>query len=145
VLLPHRTTAARSNPAPGVSSLGPLGRPFTAALSGTVSQTQQGAGAIIELNLRLRGPVDGRMRVRLGGAPLSGGGLSLTGSQVDLSAQGAPAALDGRILSLQGSRFMARVADASGHRVQLNAALNIDSGNNTVTGTVSGHPLSAGQ
>ncbi|HUZ28327.1 MAG TPA: ferric reductase-like transmembrane domain-containing protein [Solirubrobacteraceae bacterium] len=147
-LLPHSTVpvSIRSPVSTsGSNSSSPLARPFTSSLSGSVSQSQQAAGAIIELSLRLRGRVTGSLRVRLGGTPLSGGGLSLTGSQVDLSAVGAPAALDGRVVSLQGSRFLARVADASGHGVQLTAALNIDSGGNTVTGSVSGQPFGAGK
>ena len=53
------------------------------------------SGAIVELSMRLSGGADGQLRVRLGGAPLPSGGLSMTGSQVDLD--GAGTALgDGR-------------------------------------------------
>ena len=37
-------------------------------------------GAVVDLALRLTGSVHGRLRVRLAGAPLGDGGLSLTGS-----------------------------------------------------------------
>jgi sulfoxide reductase heme-binding subunit YedZ len=147
-LLPHSPaapTSAGSRQPVAATGQSPLAHPFTSSLSGGVSQTEQQGGAIVELSLRLHGQVTGQLRVRMGGAPLSGGGLSLTGSQVDLSAAGAPTALDGRIVSLQGNRFLARVADASGHGVQLTAALNVDNSNHTVTGTVSGQPFGAGR
>jgi hypothetical protein len=145
-LLPHSTVpVAAVRPAANSGSASPLTKQFTSSISGSVAQTQAAQGAIIELSLRLHGQVTGQLRVRLGGAPLSGGGLSLTGSQVDLSAKGAPAAMAGRVLSLQGSRFVARVADAAGHGLQLTAALNIDPGSNTVTGRISGQPVGAGK
>ena len=77
------------------------------------------------------------MRVRLAGAPLGGGGLSLTGSQVDLLANGA-ALLEGRITSLQGNQFVARVTNGSGSSYELHATVSIDSNTGEVTGTLSG-------
>jgi sulfoxide reductase heme-binding subunit YedZ len=144
-LLPHTTALAHAGTPVSSSTPGPLVKPFTAPLRGTVTQTQENSGAVIQLSLRLHGPVDGWLRVRIGGAPLPGGGLSLAGSQVDLTAVGAPAALEGRIMSLQGNRFVARVADSAGHGVQLNATLNIDSGSHSVSGTVTGQPFGAGR
>src|SRR5205823_392607 len=55
----------------------PASRPFTDRMSGTVSQTATSGGAIIQLQLRLNGHVQGTLRVRLGGQPLPSGGLSL--------------------------------------------------------------------
>ena len=43
----------------------------------------------------------------------------MTGSQVDLSALGLASVLEGRIVSLQGDQFLARVHDASGAVVDL--------------------------
>ena len=139
------TSATR--PAQGVpvksskAAPGPLDRSFTATLTGTASQNSDGNGAIVELAMHLGGSVHGQMRVRLGGAPLEGGGLSLTGSQVDLSANGMPSVMAGQIVSLQGDHFHARVTDQSGTVVDLDAALNIDQGNGTVTGTLTGRPV----
>jgi methionine sulfoxide reductase heme-binding subunit len=120
---------------------GPLDRAFTATLSGTANQTSDGNDAIVEIAMRLGGSVQGQLRVRLGGAPLQGGGLSLTGSQVDLSANGMPSVMAGQIVSLQGARFHARVTDQSGTVVDLLANLNIDQDNGTVTGTLTGRPV----
>ena len=80
------------------------------------------------------------MRVRLGGAPLQGGGLSLTGSQVDLTAPGMPSVLSGRVTHLEGSRFRARLSDKSGTVVDVDANVNIDQNTGSVSGTVTGRP-----
>ncbi len=111
--------------------------PFSARLDGTVTQTQEPNGAIVDLAMKLSGGAQGRLRVRLAGAPLDGGGLSMTGSQVDLLAKGLPAVMEGRIVSLQGNQFLARVADGSGSVLNLHANLNIDSNSGAVTGSLS--------
>jgi methionine sulfoxide reductase heme-binding subunit len=137
------TTAHLTAPQPSASvshAKGPLDEPFSASLSGTASQSEAGNGTIIELDLRLGGSVSGRMRVRLGGAPLPGGGLSLTGSQVDVSASGMPSAMVGRVLSLTGDTFDARVSDSSGTVVRLHASLSINSDSGSVAGTLTGTP-----
>jgi hypothetical protein len=86
--------------------------------------------------LRLSGGADGQLRIRIAGAPLGGGGLSMTGSQVVLAAAGLPSVYQGRILTLQGQQFTARVS-GSGSTLNLRANLNIDPQSNAVSGTVS--------
>lgn len=122
----------------------PLARAFSADLSGTAVQASAPSGAIVELGLRLTGPVTGELRIRLGGAPLSSGGLSLTGSQVDLTGPGLPSAFAGKIVSLQGTDMVARVTDAAGATMQLRANLSIDQNSGAVTGTLSGSPEGSG-
>ena len=68
----------------------------------------------------------------------------MTGSQVDLSAVGLASVLQGRILSLQGQQFVARVHDDSGSVVDLRANLNIDGQSGAVTGTLSATPVIGG-
>jgi hypothetical protein len=114
--------------------------PFSASLNGTINQSQAPGGAILDLALRVTGGAQGELRVRLAGAPDGNGGLSLTGSQVDMSASGLASVLQGKIVSLQGQRFVARVADHSGSTLNLSANLNIDNQSGTVTGTLSGEP-----
>jgi sulfoxide reductase heme-binding subunit YedZ len=110
--------------------------PFSARLTGTVTQAQEPGGAIVDLALRLSGGARGRLRVRLAGAPIGGGGLSMTGSQVDLLADGIPAVLQGHIVSLQGQQFDAHVSGSPGGSLDLRANLNIDQGTGGVTGTL---------
>jgi methionine sulfoxide reductase heme-binding subunit len=132
------TTSRAATKAP---SKGPLDRPFSAALTGTVAQTTVSGGAIVELSLRLTGNVAGQMRIRLGGSPLPEGGLSLTGSQVDLTAPGMPSALAGKVLSLNGDVIVARVSDVSGNVVRLEINLSIDQSSGAVTGRITGQPI----
>ena len=128
----NATPNAHATPASGTLKV-----PFSARLAGKVTQTAESGGAIVDLAMRLSGGAHGRLRVRLGGAPISGGGLSMTGSQVDLLADGLPSVLEGQIVSLQGQQFIARVASAAGTQLNLRADLTIDSRSDTVTGTLS--------
>jgi hypothetical protein len=110
-------------------------------VTGTATQSSEAGGAIVELAMRIGGSVHGQMRVRLGGQPVASGGLSLTGSQVDLSAPGMSSVMAGQIVALQGDRFRARVTDQSGTVVNLLANLNIDQSSGNVTGTLTGEPV----
>jgi hypothetical protein len=118
--------------------------PFDATLSGTVTQTQAPGGAIVDLTMRVSGGAQGELRVRLAGAPDGAGGLSLLGSQVDMSAAGLASVLQGRVVSLQGQQFTARVADSTGSTLDLQANLNIDNQTNAVTGTLAASPAASG-
>jgi DMSO/TMAO reductase YedYZ heme-binding membrane subunit len=141
-----RAVSARAPASAGSSgSLSPgrdlLARQFTSSLSGTVTESRAPGGAIVDLALNISGHVHGRLRVRLGGVPFGGGGgLSMTGSQVDLAVAGQPSVLQGRIGALRGEEFDARVANTRGTAVDLHAQLQIDTNNDTVTGTLSGAP-----
>ena len=148
-LLGHRPVARAS--AGGASARGSSGRsssgsaalsgPFTVSLAGTVNETQAPGGAIVELSMRVRGQITGRLRVRIAGVPVdAGGGLSMTGSQVDLAVAGTPAVLQGQIASLQGSEFTARLSSGSGQAVDIRVQLQIDSQGGTATGTLVGAP-----
>jgi methionine sulfoxide reductase heme-binding subunit len=132
-----RASARRRGQVPSVSpGVGGLKVPFSASLAGTIKQTPRAGGALVDLALRLSGVVHGRLRIRLAGAPLGTGGLSLTGSQVDLLADGSNSIMAGRIVSLQGQQFLARVADGFGGTLDLHANLVIDNQSSAVTGTL---------
>ncbi len=113
--------------------------PFSARLQGTATQSAQPGGAIVDLELRLTGSPTGsptgRLRIRLGGVPLGNGGLSLTGSQVDLLTDGLPSVMEGKIVSLHGQQLVAHVR-GSGTALSLSASLNIDDASGAVTGTL---------
>jgi len=138
---PARTPA----PAPASSSNsggggGTLSAPFTANLAGTVRESAAPGGAVVDLSLSTSGQVRGRLRVRIAGQPVGGGGLSMTGSQVDLAAAGVPSVFQGTINFLRGTEFRARVADSQGSAVDLHVVLQINDQSNQVTGTLSGAP-----
>lgn len=69
----------------------------------------------------------------------------MTGSQVDLAAVGLPSVLQGRITSLAGQRFVARVSGGSSSALDLRADLQIDGQTGSVTGTLSAVPARGGQ
>jgi DMSO/TMAO reductase YedYZ heme-binding membrane subunit len=117
---------------------------FSATLSGTIKQTPEPGGAVVDLALRLGGGARGRLRIRIAGAPLQDGGLSMTGSQVVLSAAGLPSVMQGRIVSLAGERFLARVAGAGGSVLELRANLQIDGRAGAVTGSLAAQPAGSG-
>jgi hypothetical protein len=146
-LLGHAPAGASAPPAASSSSSGggggngALSGPFTANLAGTVRESAAPGGAVVDISLRTSGQVRGRLRVRIAGQPIGGaGGLSMTGSQVDLAAAGVPSVFQGTINFLQGTEFRARVADGRGSAVDLHVVLQIDSQSNQVTGTLSGAP-----
>lgn len=141
---PIRAAATPAGAASPAAVKSPLVGAFRANISGTVAQTTAPGGAIVELGLHLSGGASGELRVRMGGAPLSGGGLSLTGSQVDLTGPGLRTALAGRIVSLDNNRILARVSDTTGHAEQLRVNLSIDENSGAVTGTLNGTPLGGG-
>ncbi len=143
-LLAHSSARVAALPRPTSSSRRSLSLPFSAQLRGTLKQTSEAGGAILDIGLRLSGGRDGRLRVRLAGAPLGGGGLSLTGSQVDLVAAGLPSVMAGRVVQLQGTQFLARVADASGSSIDLQANLQIDNQTGVVTGTLTATDAAGG-
>jgi sulfoxide reductase heme-binding subunit YedZ len=136
-----KTKASGTTPtrvAPG----SPQAHAFSAQLAGRLksSSVAGGAGAIVDMSLSLRGSTTGLLRVRLAGQPLQGGGLSLVGSQVDLSAPGLGPVLAGKITSLSGQDFVARVVSRSA-TYSLAASLQIDSTTGAVSGRLSGTPV----
>jgi sulfoxide reductase heme-binding subunit YedZ len=137
-LLAH-TTAQPVRPVPARSTVRPPSS-FTAQLSGTVQQTTAGEGAIVELAMRLSGGGSGQLRVRIGGQPVGDGGLSMTGSQVDLLTGGT--VFQGTITNLQGQQFTARV-QGGGSALILQADLQLDQENNTVSGSLQAQPSGA--
>jgi methionine sulfoxide reductase heme-binding subunit len=144
-LLSHSTSARVSARVPAKSASAPAARPapstlklpFSASLNGSINQTEEPGGAIIDLAMQLSGGTNGELRVRMAGSPDGNGGLSLTGSQVDLAPTGVSPVLQGKIVSLQGQAFLARVR-GQGPAVDLQVNLNINDQSGTVTGTVSG-------
>jgi DMSO/TMAO reductase YedYZ heme-binding membrane subunit len=136
-----RTPVASSSSGSGSSSAAAsaLGQPFTASLGGKLQQAPYPGGAVVDISLSVSGQVRGRLRVRIAGKPI-GGGLSMTGSQVDFAVAGVPSVLQGTIGSLRGTAFQARVTDTQGTTVELRANLQINDQTNAVTGTLSGAP-----
>jgi methionine sulfoxide reductase heme-binding subunit len=132
--------AAAAASSPGAAAKpAALSGPFVSTVAGNVHEQPASGGAVVDLVLNVRGKARGVLRVRIAGTPI-GGGLSMTGSQVDLALAGVPTVLEGTIDSLRGSEFSARLTDSQGSTIEVHAALNIDIQNDNVTGTLSGTP-----
>ncbi|HEX8976454.1 MAG TPA: ferric reductase-like transmembrane domain-containing protein [Solirubrobacteraceae bacterium] len=145
-LLTHATAvpvAQRSTVAPAPAPAPIKVAPFTANLSGSVTQSQAAGGGIVDLDMHLSGGQSGRLRVRLAGQPNPGGGLSMTGSQVDLLTS-TTGLMTGQITSLEGTQFIARVLNRGG-ALDLHANLNIDLQNNAVSGSVAASRAGGGR
>jgi DMSO/TMAO reductase YedYZ heme-binding membrane subunit len=138
---PVRVAARTASPSGGGARA--AAGPFRANLTGTVRQSQAPGGAIVDLDMHLGGGASGRLRVRLGGQPSPGGGLSMTGSQVDLLTP-ATGVMTGQITSLQGTEFVAHVLNRAG-ALDLHAQLNIDTQTNAVTGSLDASRAGGGQ
>lgn len=131
-------------PAPRGRRASAVSRPFVARLRGRASQTPEPGGAVIDLSLGLSGGAHGTLRVRMAGAPIGSGGLSMTGSQVDLLADRLPSVMQGQIVSLQGQQFVARVHGTTGTALNLHVQLSIDDRTDAATGTLAATPATAG-
>jgi DMSO/TMAO reductase YedYZ heme-binding membrane subunit len=139
VATPGKPSRPAASAAPTVQS-----RSFSDRVEGTVSQTAVGGGALIDISTRLIGSQSGRLRVRLAGAAIDGGGLSLTGSQVDLITNGLSSVMQGKIVSLQGTDFQAHLTDSAGAAMEVHAHLNINVQTNVVTGTLAATAAGSG-
>ena len=111
--------------------------PFSASLSGTISQTQEPGGEVIDILMNMAGGAKGKLRIRLAGQPIGpSGGLSMTGSQVDMVATGLPSVMEGQIVSLDGTDLTARVTGSAGSKLNLHANLSIHQQSDSVTGNL---------
>lgn len=134
-------SAAVARPAPRPSAPRvPRAHPFTATLSGAERDGLTASNvAVVDLGLRLH-PGHGRLRVRLAGDPLPGGGVSLRRSAVTLDRGGA--AYQGRIERLAGTTLEALVGAPDGRALRLRMALDLQG--TSVGGTVTAEPVTGG-
>ena len=130
-------TPAVSSPtaAPARASLPTV--PFEAPLAGTLSTSAPDSGGLVTVALRVslaRGS-KGLLNMILRGVPLDGGGVQMTGSRVTYGPRANPGAYSGEIVSLEGPRLDASVQDGRGNSLDLRLLLQIDSANQTLSGS----------
>jgi hypothetical protein len=115
-----------------------LPKSFSATLAGRVTETN-GAGGVVDVHLdcRVQGRLEGRLRVDLQGYPLDDGGVSMTASGVAFAAAGTQV-YQGRIVGLNGNQVSARLADPSGHTLDLTLVVAVDTSSGAMSGTVDG-------
>jgi sulfoxide reductase heme-binding subunit YedZ len=120
-----------------------LGRPFTAALRGSLrSGVSAGGTSVVDLRLRLGSP-KGELRIRLGGPGLPGGGLQMDRSAVTLGPPSDAGRYRGRIQVLQNTHISALVGSSTGRALRLRIDLVLSDPNGTVTGQVRSVPARA--
>lgn len=133
---------ARATRATPVAPDDGLGRAFSSAVRGAITSGTSASGmSVVDLRLRFGAP-SARLRVRIGGQALQGGGLQMQRSAVTLGPPTRPGEYRGRIQLLQDSRIRALVGARDGRAVQL--SLDLSLGDRTVTGTASGTPVGGG-
>jgi hypothetical protein len=133
---PATATAQTAPATPATPAAPALRLPFTASADGRLrSGIARDGTALIDIALRLTDGSHARLDVRLAGSPLAGGGVSVDRSQVTLGPPGDPARYIGRLVSLDGSTFDARVRPEHGRAVRVHALLDL--GNNIGGGRIS--------
>lgn len=131
-------TASRpSTPSSGQGAL--PAPPFSASLSGTVTQSGPNSSGqvVITIATRVSGGATGTLRVVLRGQA-SGGGVSLESSSVSFGPPGAPSQYQGHVGALNGEQLAASVTANTGGALSLGINLQIDPSSGTVRGTLQG-------
>jgi sulfoxide reductase heme-binding subunit YedZ len=132
-----KTSNATAASAPSHSSAPATSKSFTAAVSGTVAQTQEANGLTrVELPLSITGQQLSKLDIVIVGRPEPGGGVQMTESRVTLGTGSDPSQFRGQIVALEGTNIEARLHGQSGSELRLIARLAIDQGSNSATGTV---------
>ena len=113
------------------------GTSFTAQISGTVSQGQNHDGrAVVHMLLTVAGQHLNALHIVIEGTPIGGGGVEMTRGDVTLGTRSEPHLYRGAVTALEGTEIGARVSDAGGASLILNARLQIDP-RGAVAGTLS--------
>jgi hypothetical protein len=118
--------------------------PFTAELSGSLSQAPQTDAQLVLLNIRGRttGGARGVLWVRLEGAPTEDGGVQMTASGASYGPLSAPNAFVGKIVQLNGTQMVLELSDSTGKTIDLTVDLRIDSATRHISGTVTASGVS---
>jgi sulfoxide reductase heme-binding subunit YedZ len=126
------STGGATSSTPGTS-----GPRFTAPVSGSVLQQQLSSGLDqVRISLTVHGQRWSRLRLRIDGQPLAGGGVAMTASRVTLGGRSDPSRFIGHITALNGSTIEAALRDPAGTRLTLVAQLQIQPGSGAAAGTV---------
>lgn len=135
-----RGGSQKSEPAALVSQTSLPAEMFNGTLRGRLEETGPRSDGLltIAINAHVRGKVRGILRITLWGLPSDGGGVALTASDVAFGATGTTLAYLGKVVSLEGDRVDAQLANASGRELTLSVGLRPDRTTGGVTGEVRG-------
>jgi hypothetical protein len=120
--------------------------PFTAALSGTITEAGPDANgnATVTIDGTLSAGASGQLHVELQGRADAQGGVEMATSTVTLGPPAEPALYKGQITRLRGTSLTATVTDLSNRALTLQISLQIDQTGRRVTGTVQATQGAAG-
>jgi sulfoxide reductase heme-binding subunit YedZ len=140
-LLAHTTSGNTHAVAAAVASL-PTSA-FTSAFTGSVQQSSQDANGRVIVNIsgRTTGATAGVLWIRLQGAPIDGGGVSMTASGASYGPSAFPNAYVGKIVGLQGTQILLSLSSKSS-KLSLLVNLRVDAASGKASGTVHGIPSS---
>jgi hypothetical protein len=132
-----------SSPSPSAGNAVPA-PPFTATLSGKVTQTQPDSSdqVTITISTEVSGPMKGTLVIVLRGQA-SGSGVSLATSAVDFGPATAPSAFRGEVVFLDGDQLVADVGSHTAPSVELAVVLRIDPTTGSVGGSVTARSVSS--
>lgn len=131
-----RPAVAQARPVPAGAAAPRLPIPFNTRARGTLtSGVNRDRTALVDIALRLKSPAAAILDVRLAGQPLAGGGIQVDRSQITLGPRGDPARYIGRLETLDGAKFVARLRPARGRAVRVNVVLDV--GRDVAQGPVS--------
>jgi hypothetical protein len=133
---PGGTQAGGDNAGTGSSTKLPT-VPFTAALSGQVSESAPGGSSAVVRILTTASPTGGghaALDIVISGQADGNGGVTMSSSQVTFGPTATPSQYKGQLDTLNGTSMSARVRDGAGHALLLNIGLQPNG--NSVTGTL---------
>jgi methionine sulfoxide reductase heme-binding subunit len=113
---------------------------FAGSLTGHERRRTVPGGALLDMLLTVRGTEPGTLRIRLAGRP-RGTGVSLVGSEVDLSASDLGGVFQGVVTNLRGGKLQADLRQIGHTGWRVTASLAIDPATGGVTGRLSGSVL----
>lgn len=118
--------------------------PFTAQLSGSLSQAQPTDAQLVLVNIRgqTTGGASGVLWIRLQGAPTEDGGVQMTSSGASYGPPSLPNEYVGKIVQLNGTQLVLELTDSAGATIDLTVDLQIDSATRRLSGTVSASGVS---
>jgi Ferric reductase like transmembrane component len=122
--------ASRGTRSSGRPVAAQLAVPLTANFRGTQRQTGPDSNGLISVIIagQFGGVQPGRLTIVLTGQPVSGGGVQLTGSQVNVGTAADPTQYQGHVTQLDGSTVIAALADANDHPHTANIQLQLTGG-----------------
>jgi sulfoxide reductase heme-binding subunit YedZ len=110
---------------------------FSSPVTGTLRHAVLGGGRmLVDISLNVPGQMLDRLRIRIEGQALSGGGVSLGSSRVTLGPGTNPGQYSGHVTGLQGSEVAARVALPGYAAYSMRALLSLSPSEGTARGTL---------